>query len=104
MAFKIAIAGKGGTGKTTLASLIIRQLIKCDKKPILAVDADANANLNEALGLGISDTISDILQSISNTLESLPGSMTKDQYMAYRVHQSLYNKLKGALKKWKKQF
>ena len=51
MVFHIAVAGKGGTGKTTFASLVIRELVRAGKKPILAVDADANANLNEALGM-----------------------------------------------------
>ncbi|MTI82543.1 MAG: DUF87 domain-containing protein [Firmicutes bacterium] len=89
MAFHIAIAGKGGTGKTTLASLIIRQLIKHGKKPILAVDADANANLNEAMGLDIEDSISELLASLYNATDSIPAGMTKDQYMQYRIHQSL---------------
>ena len=58
----IAIAGKGGTGKTTFASLLIRNLVsKFPGKDILAVDADANANLNEVLGLEVEETISDIL-------------------------------------------
>ena len=51
MSFSIAVAGKGGSGKTSLASLIIRYLMKKDKGPILAVDADPNANLGESLGL-----------------------------------------------------
>lgn len=89
MAFNIAIAGKGGTGKTTLASLIIRQLIKNGKKPVLAVDADANANLNEALGMEIEDSIAEVLASLYNATESLPGGMNKEQYMQYRIHQSL---------------
>jgi len=89
MAFHIAVAGKGGTGKTTLCSLIIRQLIKANKTPILAVDADANANLNEALGLEIEGTIAEILARIYNNLDPLPAGMTKDQYVAYKVHQSL---------------
>ncbi len=82
MAFTIAIAGKGGTGKTTLASLLIRQITKAGKGPILAVDADANANLNE-------DTISELLNRINNNIEPLPAGMTKDRYVAYRVHESL---------------
>ncbi|MDQ0287481.1 CO dehydrogenase maturation factor [Desulfofundulus luciae] len=89
MAFTIAIAGKGGTGKTTLAALLIRQLIQAGKGPILAVDADANANLNEALGIEMEDTIADIMARINNNLEPLPAGMTKDQYVAFRVHQSL---------------
>ncbi|HBX24027.1 MAG TPA: carbon monoxide dehydrogenase [Desulfotomaculum sp.] len=89
MAFHIAVAGKGGTGKTTLCSLIVRQLIKAGKKPILAVDADANANLNEALGLEIEGTISEVLARIYNNLDPLPAGMTKDQYVAFKVHESL---------------
>lgn len=89
MAVTLAIAGKGGTGKTTLAALLIRQLIKAKKGPVLAVDADANANLNEALGIAVEDTIAEMLARINNNLEPLPAGMTKDQYVAYRVHQSL---------------
>ncbi|RKO67108.1 AAA family ATPase [Desulfofundulus salinus] len=89
MAFTIAIAGKGGTGKTTLAALLIRQLIQAGKGPILAVDADANANLHEALGIEVEDTIADVMARINNNLEPLPAGMTKDQYVAFRVHQSL---------------
>jgi CO dehydrogenase maturation factor len=52
MTIRIAVAGKGGTGKTTLSALLIRYLIETKPgKSILAVDADANANLNEALAL-----------------------------------------------------
>ncbi|MBU1147157.1 MAG: AAA family ATPase [Candidatus Omnitrophica bacterium] len=59
MAYVIAVAGKGGVGKTTVSALLIRHLLKIDK-PILAIDADPNSNLNAALGLEYSDTISDI--------------------------------------------
>lgn len=89
MAFTIAVAGKGGTGKTTLSALIIRQLVNSDKGPVLAVDADANANLNEAVGIEVDDTISELLTRINNNIEPLPAGMTKDQYVAFRVHQSL---------------
>lgn len=89
VAVTLAIAGKGGTGKTTLAALLIRQLIKAKKGPVLAVDADANANLNEALGIAVEDTIAEMLARINNNLEPLPAGMTKDQYVAYKVHQSL---------------
>ena len=51
MAYTIAVAGKGGVGKTTLTGLMIQYLCKNGKTPILAVDADANSNLNEVLGV-----------------------------------------------------
>ena len=47
----IAVSGKGGVGKTTLCGLLIQYLCETGKKPVLAVDADANSNLNEVLGV-----------------------------------------------------
>lgn len=89
MAFTVAIAGKGGTGKTTLAALLIGQINKAGKGPVLAVDADANANLHEALGIEVEETISELLNRINRNIEPLPAGMTKDQFVAYKVHQSL---------------
>jgi CO dehydrogenase maturation factor len=89
VAITLAVAGKGGTGKTTLAALLIRELRRAKKGPVLAIDADANANLNEALGIEIKDTIAEMLARINNNREPLPAGMTKDQYMVFRVHQSL---------------
>jgi CO dehydrogenase maturation factor len=57
MPYSIALAGKGGTGKTTTAGMLIKYLMKKNKTPILAVDADCNANLNEVLGVDIADTL-----------------------------------------------
>lgn len=86
---QIAVAGKGGTGKTTLAALIIRYIIEeRPGKSILAVDADANANLNEALGLEIISPISDILAEIKDP-KKVPQGMTKDLFVEYRLHNSL---------------
>jgi len=89
MVVKIAVAGKGGTGKTTFAALVVKQLKDADKTPILAIDADANANLDEALGVEIKDTLSEIMTGIKDNLAPLPAGMTKDQYLLYRIHQSL---------------
>ena len=57
MAFSVAMAGKGGTGKTTLAGLLVKYLVRNQKTPVLAVDADSNANLNEVLGLEVTETL-----------------------------------------------
>ena len=57
MAFSIALAGKGGTGKTTLAGLLIKYLVHTNRVPVLGVDADSNANLNEVLGLEVTETL-----------------------------------------------
>ena len=61
MSFNIAVAGKGGTGKTSIASLVIRYLKNTGSGPILAIDADSNANLGESLGLDAERTVGMIL-------------------------------------------
>ena len=60
MSHVIAVAGKGGVGKTTLCGLLIQYLCEQKKGPILAVDADANSNLNEVLGVEVEATLGDI--------------------------------------------
>ena len=57
MAFSIALAGKGGTGKTTMAGFLVKYLLGHHKTPVLAVDADSNSNLNEVLGVAVTDTV-----------------------------------------------
>ncbi|MBA2848314.1 AAA family ATPase [Thermosulfuriphilus ammonigenes] len=86
MAETIALAGKGGTGKTTVAALVIRYLLEKNLKPILAVDADANANLNELLGLEVEITLGEIKDEMKT---SVPTGMTKDQFMELKVHEAL---------------
>jgi len=82
----IAMAGKGGTGKTTIAGLLIRFLLERGIKPILAVDADANANLNEVLGLKVETTLGEAREGIK---DEVPTGMTRDIYMEYKVEEAL---------------
>ncbi|HAI20366.1 MAG TPA: carbon monoxide dehydrogenase [Clostridiales bacterium UBA8153] len=88
MPLHLAVAGKGGTGKTTLAALIVRYLVERGKGPVLAVDADPNANLNEAMGLEVTGTIADLLASMKDGY-SVPPGMTKDMYIEYRLNAAL---------------
>jgi CO dehydrogenase maturation factor len=85
----MALAGKGGTGKTTLASLIIRYLREKGKTPVLAIDADANANLHEALGMKIGETIGHLREKTLENIKDLPVGITKDQYIEYKIHETL---------------
>ncbi len=89
MAFSIAVAGKGGTGKTTLAGLIIRRLLERDEGPVLAVDADANANLNVALGMDMDKTIGDLREELLDDIRNLPPGMTKDAYLELGIEECL---------------
>jgi len=85
----IAIAGKGGTGKTTISALIIRWLNEHEAKPVLAVDADSNVNLNDALGVELKDTIGAIREDAKSSAHKLPGGMTKQQFLEYKIQNSL---------------
>lgn len=86
MTITIAMAGKGGTGKTSLASLIIRHLLKHNATPILAVDADANANLGWSLGLTVDQTIGSVLADFNDVKMSIPPGMTKEAYLDLKLN------------------
>jgi len=87
MPFTIALAGKGGTGKTTMAGLLIKYLVSRNKTPVLAVDADCNANLNEVLGLEVKDTLGNAREEMKKGV--VPGGMTKDIFMEMKVEESM---------------
>jgi len=87
MAFTIAVAGKGGSGKTTLATLIILHLIRQNKRPILAVDADPNSNLNVCLGMKFGETIADLREEV--LAKEVPSGMSKTDFFDYRLHECL---------------
>jgi CO dehydrogenase maturation factor len=85
----IAMAGKGGTGKTTLSALLLSYLLTGKQTPVLAVDADANVNLNELLGVEVDLTLGEIRKELKG---DIPIHMTRDQYMEMKVHQALIEK------------
>jgi len=89
LSINIAVAGKGGSGKTSVSSLIIRYLLKNGKTPILVVDADPNANLAEGLGLEVTETIGKILNSFQGEKLNIPAGMTKEAYLEYRIHTAI---------------
>lgn len=89
MPFTIAVAGKGGTGKTTLAALIIQLLRERGEGPILAVDADPNANLNELLGMEVGQTIGDLREETLENIAELPPGLSKEHYLEYGLHECL---------------
>jgi CO dehydrogenase maturation factor len=84
----IAVAGKGGTGKTTIAALIIESLLFQDKKPILAVDADPNSTLGDYLGIRCQCTISDIIEETKG-LRDLPDGVSKPTHLEYQLQRAI---------------
>lgn len=88
----IAFAGKGGVGKTTVASLVIRHLSNNGKTPILAIDADPNSNLGETLGIDVPTTIGDIRENYMRDPQGVPSGMDKINYLETLVEQALIEK------------
>jgi CO dehydrogenase maturation factor len=92
MAYIVALSGKGGTGKTTIAALTIRYLIERRQGPVLAVDADSNSCLNEALGVPAHVTIGQLREeSLASVRSSTgrPGGMSTEQLFEYQVQQAI---------------
>jgi CO dehydrogenase maturation factor len=92
MAYVIALAGKGGTGKTSIAALTVKYLMEKKNKAVLAVDADSNSCLNEALGVDVHATIGHLREESLQTIRSgaeRPGGMSMEQLFDYQVQQSI---------------
>lgn len=84
----LAMTGKGGVGKTTLSAMVINWLVSRGETPILAVDADSNANLHEALGVGVGATVGGIREDAREQAKSLKG-VSKQEFLELRVQESL---------------
>jgi len=83
----VVISGKGGTGKTTIAALLIDALVAAGERPVLAVDADPNANLHEALGVSITETLGSMREEAFT--RSIPPGMDRTGYIRYRFQRAL---------------
>ncbi|MBQ0000403.1 MAG: AAA family ATPase [Clostridiales bacterium] len=93
MAHVIAVAGKGGVGKTTLTGMLIQYLGEKGKGPVLAVDADAISNLNEVLGVEVEMTLGDVREEIAraemSSTNPIPAGMSKADYAEIRFEEAL---------------
>ncbi len=95
MTITIALAGKGGTGKTTVAAMITKYLVAHHAGTILAIDADPSANLNLAVGLPLTQTIGDIREDMLANVNKVTGAvngqpgMTKFDYLDYEIEYAL---------------
>ncbi len=89
MTLAIAVAGKGGSGKTSIASLVIRYLKKNRSGAILAVDADANTNLGESLGLEVAKTVGSIIAAFNEEKINIPPGLAKGAYLELRLNETI---------------
>jgi CO dehydrogenase maturation factor len=100
MTITIALAGKGGVGKTTIAGMVIKYLVQNKPGPVLAIDADPSSNLNMVLGLDLEWTVGDIREDMLTQVKSsivaggaamgsLPGGISKHDYLDLKIRSSL---------------
>jgi CO dehydrogenase maturation factor len=91
----IAVAGKGGTGKTTLSALVIDHLTKNRKGTVLAIDADPSTNLNLALGVPLDDTVGDVREETATAVGGgqAMGGLSKWDYLDYRINEALVEEM-----------
>ena len=93
MTHTIALAGKGGVGKTTVTGLLINYLCAKKNGPVLAVDADANSNLNEVLGMEVEITLGSLREEMAqaelNPNNPIPPGMSKQDYAEMRFNEAL---------------
>jgi len=86
----IAVAGKGGTGKTTVAALVIRHLLQSKQIPVFAVDADPNYTLGEALGISVERTIGMMREQFIGERAEIPAGMSKEAVLERQMHAALH--------------
>ena len=89
MSFSIALSGKGGTGKSTIAALIVRSLVESGSGATLAVDADPNSNLGFLFGVDVEATVADIREETVDKSKSFPAGMSKDRWLELQIQQSI---------------
>lgn len=89
MGTTLAVAGKGGVGKTSITALMIKALVESGNKPLLAIDADSNSNLHEVLGIREPRSVGCVREDARKIGEDIPGGMTRDRFMDYQIQAAL---------------
>jgi CO dehydrogenase maturation factor len=85
----ISITGKGGVGKTTFTSLVVRSIMEQGNEVVLAIDADPNSCLNECLDVDVEQTIGGLREDIQKERDDLPPGMSKQDYIDYQLKMAI---------------
>ncbi len=89
MTYTVAICGKGGTGKTTFSSLLLKEFLRRGWKPVLVIDADADGNLVEALGLNGAKTLGEVVDYMQKNISQFPPGFSKDSWLEAKIAEIL---------------
>ena len=90
MSYLIAITGKGGVGKTTISSMIVKQLVANNITPVLAIDADPNSCLDSALGIKVSKTVGTAREEVRiETQNGLGSGISKQDLLQLKISESI---------------
>ena len=87
MGKSIAVAGKGGIGKSTLSALLVMALCELEETPILAIDADADSNLATLLGIDGAQSVGELREEVLREIKNFPAGMSKAAYVEAGLHQ-----------------
>jgi CO dehydrogenase maturation factor len=85
----IALCGKGGAGKTSMAALLVRRLVQLGESPVLAIDADPSSCLGSALGLQVAHTLGEMRDELRAAESERPSSMSSGEYLALRAEEAM---------------
>ncbi len=85
MGFTVAVSGKGGTGKTTLVGLLLKEFLKNGRKPVLVIDADHDGNLAEVLGIKEGRTVGEVVEELQRKVSEFPPGFSKDKWLQAKL-------------------
>ncbi len=85
----IAVAGKGGTGKTTFTGLLLKFLVKEFSVPVLAIDADPSNCLGDMLDMNVETTLGDIREEVQEDRNKIPAGMSKNEYFDFQIQNTI---------------
>jgi CO dehydrogenase maturation factor len=85
LTFIVAVAGKGGVGKSTLSALLVKALAERTRTVIMAIDADPNSNLGDKLGMQVGHTIGELREDLLRKAEELGSGVSKHELVRYQM-------------------